>query len=104
MSNNPLAARIKRIEEKLEEIAPVRTGLAKTLNAAREAFLRREATGEPEPERPMLPADPHSSWASQELRRRLNEASEQMADHRAEVDARRAATRALLAAASEPAP
>ena len=77
---NNMAARLARIEAKLDEIAPDGQGLriAQRLECAREAHEERVARDEPEPPWIPLAPDPLASWESQKLHRQLNEAHERM--------------------------
>lgn len=72
MSTPGLSVRLRRIEERLENVAPVRLAVAEQLQAARRAYRDRENRGEPHPERPVLePLPATAPWDAQDLRRRL---------------------------------
>ena len=75
---NNMAARLARIEARLDEITPQRIDISRVLQAAREAAYARDDRGEAPPPWPVLdPDDPTLvSWDSQELRRGLIAARE----------------------------
>ena len=78
MSTANMSVRLKRIEDKLQEIAPVGLGLSDRLRAAREARAHCEARDEQPPLARVHDVDGALGWPSQDLRRRLNAAGVRM--------------------------
>ena len=70
--------RLRRLEEVMQAVNPPDSGIAIRLQTARDAYDAREARGEPHPPPRVLYHGPSLSWASREIRERMNRAGVRM--------------------------